>query len=119
MHKHIVWGILGCVAGLLIGIFAVSTSTPSQMTESKEVYESNMHESMMESTKMLDDLEGVEFDRIFLYEMIEHHEGAIDMAQLVLRKSQRPELQNLANNIIVTQTNEITQMERWLNEWTK
>ena len=121
MHKHIIWGALGIVSGLLIGIFAVST-TPSVLMENKQdvvQVDSKMHDSMMESTKMLSSLEGDAFDINFTKEMIDHHQGAIDMAKLVLAKSQKPELKELANNIIIAQTNEILQMERWLGEWTK
>lgn len=119
MHKHIVWGALAGIAGLLVGIFAVSTSPLPLMKNNTKVIDSKMHETMMESTKMLNELEGNEFDTAFVREMIDHHQGAIDMAKLVIEKSDRSELKNLANNIIVAQTNEILQMEGWLNEWTK
>jgi uncharacterized protein (DUF305 family) len=41
------------------------------------------------------------------------------MAELVLQKSNRPELKLLANEIITAQTKEINQMESWRAEWYK
>lgn len=54
-----------------------------------------------------------EFDQVFLKEMIVHHEGAIEMAKLVLERSKEPKLIKLANDIIAAQTAEIAQMEDW------
>ncbi len=58
-----------------------------------------------------------DFDKRFLNAMITHHQGAIDMANQVLLPTDRPEIHDLAKNIIATQTKEITQMETWLKEW--
>lgn len=115
MHKHIIWGTIGLILGVIVGIFAVNNTNESLMPA--KVTNSTMHTSMMQSTTMLGNLEGDDFEKTFLKEMIDHHEGAIDMAKLVLSKSKRPELQDLANNIIVAQTNEILQMQRWLGDW--
>ena len=60
---------------------------------------------------------GDEFDKAFLSEMIVHHEGAVAMAQAVLKNSKHPELIQLANNIIFAQTAEINQMKTWYKEW--
>ncbi len=60
---------------------------------------------------------GVAFEQAFLDEMIIHHEGAVLMAQMVLQKTQRPELVQLANDIITAQTREITMMREWKKEW--
>lgn len=55
-------------------------------------------------------------DRAFLEGMSEHHDGAIDMAQLALFQSTHPELRTLAQNIIVAQAEEIAQFQTWLAE---
>jgi uncharacterized protein (DUF305 family) len=39
------------------------------------------------------------------------------MANLVLQKSSRPELRQLANDIIAAQTKEINQMKTWQQQW--
>jgi uncharacterized protein (DUF305 family) len=62
---------------------------------------------------------GDDFDKAFLDEMVVHHQGAIDMANLVLTTSKRPELLELARNIITAQTQEITMMNDWRNAWFK
>lgn len=60
---------------------------------------------------------GDDFDRAFLSEMIVHHQGAVQMAQEVLKKSKRPELIQLAKDIISAQTREINMMNEWQKEW--
>lgn len=57
------------------------------------------------------------FDAQFIDSMIEHHQGAIDMANEVLAQSERPELRQLAEAIIVAQTQEIEQMTAWRQAW--
>ena len=78
-----------------------------------------MDHSMMDMTNGLKDKSGEEFDKAFLQDMIIHHEGAVDMANLVLEKSDNEELREFANSIIDAQSNEINQMEKWLDEWYK
>ncbi|TDD69840.1 DUF305 domain-containing protein [Jiangella aurantiaca] len=57
---------------------------------------------------------GAEFEQMFLTMMIEHHEGAIAMAETELAEGQDPEAQELAQTIIDAQQAEITQMEQML-----
>jgi hypothetical protein len=49
-------------------------------------------------------------DRDFVEMMVPHHQGAIDMAQAVLRYGHNEQLRRLAQEIIVTQQQEITAM---------
>ena len=58
---------------------------------------------------------GTEFDILFLEGMIQHHEGAIDMAEDVV-DSQDPRVAALAKAIIETQQAEIDQMQSILDE---
>ena len=60
---------------------------------------------------------GDTLDETFLRDMIVHHEGAIDMAEAVLRSGKHEELKQMAKNIISAQTAEITQMKQWLSDW--
>ena len=60
---------------------------------------------------------GDAFDKEFLIQMVVLHEGAVAMAQKVLKVSKRPELIKLANDIISAQTKEIEMMNSWKKAW--
>ena len=53
-------------------------------------------------------------DVTFTQNMIPHHQQAIEMAKLVDTHTDRPELRQLADSIVSSQRQEITQMEGWL-----
>lgn len=76
-----------------------------------------MHDSMAGMMASLDGKKGDELDKAFLEEMIVHHEGAVDMANAILKDGKHPELKTLAQNIVTAQTNEIAQMKSWLAAW--
>jgi uncharacterized protein (DUF305 family) len=57
------------------------------------------------------------YDAQFIDSMIEHHNGAIAMAQQALEQSERPEIKQLAQNIIASQQQETTQMTAWRAQW--
>lgn len=57
------------------------------------------------------------FDREFLDMMIGHHQGAIRMARTELEEGANPEAQELAEEIIASQTREIEQMNEWREDW--
>ncbi len=91
------------VAGLML-------SLPIQAQEMKQDMKMD-HKTM--SGMMMKDLGAADsnYDLRFINAMMEHHEGAIVMAQDALKKSKRPEIQKLAQEIITAQQKEIAQMK--------
>lgn len=72
----------------------------------------------MLTQEQLDELAAVtgpEFDSLFAEYMIEHHLGAISMAEDVLASGSDPRVGQLAREIIVTQQSEILQLQAFLN----
>jgi uncharacterized protein (DUF305 family) len=57
------------------------------------------------------------YDATFIDGMIVHHQGALVMADQVIKESQRPELLQLAEAIRKTQQAEIEQMQTWRKAW--
>jgi len=60
---------------------------------------------------------GQPFDAQFLDQMIVHHEGAIMSTRAMIADSSRPELRGLAEDILTSQREQITQMRAWRAEW--
>lgn len=68
-----------------------------------------------EEMAALQDASGPEFDRLYLEGMIDHHEGAIWMAQMIL-DSENPEVKALGEAIVESQTSEIERMREMLDQ---
>ena len=78
---------------------------------------SDMHSMMMDMTANMKGKKGAELEKVFLQDMIVHHEGAVDMAKELQKGTKRPELQKMAQDIITVQTKEISMMKGWLDSW--
>ncbi|MEP6936554.1 MAG: DUF305 domain-containing protein [Chthoniobacterales bacterium] len=65
----------------------------------------------------LEEAKDADFDKKFLVMMSEHHQGAVAMSKLVADRTDRADLQQLANKIIKDQTKEIEQMKGWEKSW--
>jgi uncharacterized protein (DUF305 family) len=50
-------------------------------------------------------------DRAFAAEMVPHHRSAVEMAEIARERAERPEIEQLAENIVTTQNEEIEQLE--------
>ena len=77
-----------------------SGSMPGMMTE----------EQMTE----LQDAEGAAFDQMFLQMMVEHHQGAVEMAETEQAEGENPDAVELAGRIAEDQTREIERMQQLL-----
>jgi uncharacterized protein (DUF305 family) len=56
-------------------------------------------------------------DQHFIEMMGNHHQGAVEMADLALQKAQRPEVKKLATAIKADRIKEIEQMKAWYKQW--
>lgn len=68
-----------------------------------------------EDMAVLGDARGRDFDEMFLEMMIEHHEGAIDMAETEVDEGENADAVELAERIISAQNDEIDEMESMLD----
>lgn len=114
---------LAVLVGLLIGISGTLVvnavmGKDDEKTNTQQV-SSTDHSSMSmdDMTKELKDLSGDDFDKAFLSMMITHHEGAVDMAELLATNGKHPELKELGQDIVIAQTKEIAEMKQWQMEW--
>jgi len=75
-----------------------------------------MGDGMMSGDDMaaLESANGPEASRLFLEQMIVHHQGAIEMAQSELKDGQAPEVLALAQAVVDAQTAEIAAMKQML-----
>lgn len=83
-------------------------------------------EQMMDMTSMMASMNaelagktGDDFDEAFISEMIIHHQGAVEMAELALTNAKHQEIKDLANAIISAQNQEIQDMQSWKDAWYK
>ena len=115
--------ILAVVVGYFIGSASCGNRNRGMMHRmpdgSMMMNDGSMASMMHDMNAQLRGKTGDAFDKAFLQEMIVHHEGAVDMAKLVLTTSKRPELIKLANDIISAQTSEIKMMQDWQKTWFK
>lgn len=56
-------------------------------------------------------------EQAFLEQMVPHHESAIEMANLALKKTDPPEIRRPAQQIVAAQAKEIGQMQRRHEQW--
>ena len=129
MNRLLGNGVLVTVCGLTLTVcFFSPASKATELVRQKSHFASPVgdkqmmnHDNMggMGSGTMSMDLgpADAQYDLRFIDAMSAHHKGAIEMAQDALNKSQRPEIKQLARNIIAAQSRELKQMKQWQQAW--
>ena len=101
----------------VIGLFAGSVLTLLLTTNAVNSNNYGMMQMMGIRQSISTSSKPVNLDRHFIEQMIPHHEGAIEIAKLAQERSKRPEILSLASAIILSQSQEITQMQSWYKSW--
>ena len=81
-----------------------------------EHVQQNMRKMMITMPAMHQGMLNADADVAFACGMIAHHQGAIDMAEVLLAHGDDPQMRALAEEIIAAQGPEIEQMTTWLAE---
>ncbi|MEC4721637.1 DUF305 domain-containing protein [Noviherbaspirillum sp. CPCC 100848] len=76
-----------------------------------------MHGMQHGSMKSSPEAAKAEFDHQFIDTMAIHHQSAVEMAQLVEKRSGRAELKQMAKKVIDDQQTEIKQLREWKQQW--
>ena len=66
----------------------------------------NTMDGMDHSSGMAIETDGQPYDQAFIDNMVPHHEGAVEMAKIVLAKGQREDVKKLAAQIVSAQNAE-------------
>ena len=108
-NQPLLYGIIGLLAGSLLTVLFVTNTVNTN------------NYGMMQMMGIRQGINGSpmanNLDQHFIEQMIPHHEGAIEMAKLAQDRSKRLEILTLANAIVQSQSQEITQMQTWYKNW--
>ena len=106
--RSLLFGIIGFLLGGLV--VSIAATQLEDDTEGDGM-------TMSQMSEQLTDESGDDFDAAFITAMIDHHQGAIDMAELAESRAEHDEIKQLSADIISAQEAEIAQMEQWRNDW--
>ncbi len=95
---------------------AGSGMTEMDHAEMPEHVRENMRRMQVTMPAMESGMMNADADIAFVCGMIAHHQAAIDMAQIQLEHGEDPQMRDLAEAIIAAQTDEIEDMQGWLDE---
>ena len=123
-NNIIIVAIVAIVAIAGVSIYAVSKNDDNKMMGDSMMSNNSSQQSASGTVdknsseyKMYSELKGEDYDKMFIANMIAHHQGAVDMANLALTSAKHQELKDMANTIITAQTKEISDMQSWQTAW--
>ena len=82
----------------------------AEETDASKANMAAMHKSMNMNMEMSGDP-----DVDFVQMMIPHHEGAVEMANVVLQYGKGPEVKKMAEGVIAVQQEEVAWRKQWLD----
>lgn len=100
----------------MMGMMRMMGMGDMKMENMPEHVQENMRRMMASMPAMHQGMMNEDADVAFACGMIAHHQGAIDMAQVVLDHGDDEAMRTLAEKIIADQTREIEEMTTWLAE---
>jgi hypothetical protein len=100
--------VLALSAGLLTAAWAGGRASSTPVYEASFLAEN--HAAMNRMMKAMAIKPSGDVDKDFVAMMVPHHQGAIDMAMAVLRNGHNERIRRLAQEIIITQQQEIVAM---------
>lgn len=118
-RKTAVAVLVGLVVGVA-GTLGINAATKNNQQATKSTAGqplTNAVDHNLQTTVKLKDLQGDEFDKAFIEEMIIHHQGAIEMAELTAKNAKHDEIKQLGQDIISAQSKEIDTMKSWQVDW--
>lgn len=102
--KSLLYGIIGFfLGGLLVSVAAATFDQPET--------------DMSQMTSQLKEKSDSAYDSAFIANMIDHHQAAINMAQLSEARAKHEEIKHLSRNVISAQQKEVDQMRQWQEQW--
>lgn len=108
--KSLLFGLIGFfLGGLIVSVAATNLNKPDIGPSSGM--------SLGQMTDSLRGKRGDDFDKAFITDMIEHHQGAIEMAKLAENNARHDEIKKLSQEIISAQEAEVAQMRQWHAAW--
>ena len=113
--QALLFGIGGLLVGALLAGLIVANIKDNNAA--KDDTNNNSSMTMEEMSDMLKGKTSDEFDKAFITGMIEHHQGAIDMANLAKQNAKHDEIKQMADDIVSAQSKEITMMKSWQAQW--
>ncbi len=115
-QNALLYGIIGLLIGVVLTVAFLHLGHRG-MHDKPAKHGMGMQSTMDGMMGNLEGKTGDEFDKAFIEEMIVHHQGAIDMAEMALQNGSHAEIKTLANAIIAAQTKEISEMKAWYKLW--
>ena len=109
MNDKILFAAGGVIGGLILGLIFAGTTFSGFRNGGIGMMGSNQNTGGIRTMGNI--------DRHFIEQMIPHHDGAIAMATLALKKATRPEIKTLAEAVIRDQNKEIEDMGSWYKDW--